>query len=100
MDINITELEKLVIENIALNDYTAINAARPETVEDVGGVWSDCLDCGPNEINRVSIPGVVSSLVKKGLVETNGETGRDACVYLTDRGLEAFKKLFPKKNGE
>ena len=80
---NITDNEAALIENIALNDYQ--DGAAPS---DRYQVWCDSLDCGPNEIPLTSIPGITSSLVKKGLVITNGET-----ISLTNAGVKAFDEL-------
>lgn len=84
-----TDLEAKLLRNIALNEFAPSNGATPETFEECGTVWSDCLDCGPEKIPSRSIPGLVASLVKKGLV---GSDRVDGC-WLTRDGFEAFKAL-------
>ena len=51
-------------------------------------VWSNCLidSCEVCETKQLS--GVVSSLVKKGLVSVTAKDTRDSCVQYTDRGHE------------
>ena len=89
---NITDLEKKVIENIAFNLYSPVNGEYPEDHIDTGS-WSDTIGSdGPNDdLILTQIPGIVSSLVKKELVTSNNES-----VMLTEKGYSIFKKLFPK----
>ena len=51
-------------------------------------VWSNCLidSCKVCETEQLS--GVVSSLVKKGLVNVTDKGTRDSCVQYTDEGLK------------
>lgn len=84
MSANVTHLERLVLVNIAENEYAPGNGMRPERADDAT-CWSDSIDCGPNTIAASSIPGVVSSLSKKGLVLAGGEG-----VTLTEAGFEAY----------
>ena len=86
-NMKLTGKEKIVLENIARNDYTTGNGAEPETVRDTY-CWADCVDCGPNNISRKSLPGIIGSLVKKGLVLTDGE-----CIELSEEGFNAYKSL-------
>jgi hypothetical protein len=44
--------------------------------------------------------GAVSSLVKKGLAQTDGQKGKDACVALTAEGWAALKAAMPEKVAE
>ena len=55
--INVTELEKQLIVNIAKNDYA--------NGDPTAWVWSDCLNSGPNNIETKSISG----MLKKDLQE-------------------------------
>jgi hypothetical protein len=82
-----TQLEAQMLRNIALNEFAPGNGRPPETFEECGTVWSDCLDCGPEKIPSKSIPGIVASLVKKGLVGTDRV---DGC-WLTKAGFEAWR---------
>lgn len=84
----ITDMERKLLTNIARNEYTPVNGAEPATNDDVYAVWSNCLDCGPHKIAATSIPGILSSLVKKGLADSDGEQ-----VSLTDAGFAAYKLI-------
>ena len=78
----ITENEKKMIVNIAENNFGD------------GPVWSDSLHEGPygEFVARTSFPGIVSSLVKKGLAGTWG-TGRESQVALTNNGYGEYNKI-------
>jgi hypothetical protein len=84
----LSELEFRLLQNIVLNDFTVVNGAEPESLDDVGPVWSNCLDQsgGPNYLRPRSIPGLVTALGRKGLLRTDGE-----CVSLTPDGFAAYK---------
>jgi hypothetical protein len=86
-DMKITDKERMVLENIARNDYTTLNGAEPECVRDTM-CWSDCVSDGPNNVPAKSIPGIIGSLVKKGLVITDGE-----CIELSKDGFNLYKSL-------
>lgn len=61
-----------------------------------GSVWSFSFNDDVQaycEVQPRSVPGIVSSLVKKGLVELVDEGTEDACTYLTDAGREAVLEL-------
>ena len=79
---NVTELENDVIMNGIVksgffDDYTN------------GIVWSDLLIDGCEITKPTQLPGVVSSLVKKGLITQEG-SGREASVHLTAEGYSHF----------
>jgi hypothetical protein len=88
---NITEKETKMLRNIAENDYAN---GRPGT-----WVWADCLDCGPEYLPVTSHGGIIASLSKKGLAESDGSgwchiDHRDqTCVRLTEAGLAAWQAL-------
>jgi hypothetical protein len=82
----LTELELRLLQNIALNDFQSCNGSEPPNFEACDPVWSNCLDCGPNDLRPRSIPGLVASLSKKGLIQTDGE-----CVSLTRDGFAAYQ---------
>ena len=86
---NLTPNETKMLRNIVLNDYQSLNGAEPASYDEVGGVWSNCLDCGPENIPASSRSGVVASLVKKGLAVVDGR-GDDATVGLTRAGYDAY----------
>lgn len=82
---NVTELERKMIAKIALNEFTYVNGEYPETLADIYWVWANMV------IETSADKGVFSSLVKKNIAKHDGGTGRDACVSLTQEGLDLFK---------
>jgi hypothetical protein len=90
--VKLTELEAKLLRNIALNDYQPLNGGEPKLFSQTSAVWSNCLDCGPETIAKKSIPGIVASLVKKGLVWTM-DAGTDSTIALTEAGFNAYKAL-------
>lgn len=83
---NLTANEAAVLHNIATNDFAPLNGDRPTTFAETGPVWSNCLGGVPSG----SIPGVVASLSKKGLVTCSGGRGDEATVSLTEEGFAAW----------
>lgn len=87
---NITAKEKTVLQLIAQNEYNSANYGIPEShMETV--TWCNCIDVGyiyddMEYPSQRSIPGIVASLVKKGLVDSNGET-----VGHTPLGFQTWK---------
>lgn len=93
----LTLLEKDVLIAIATNEYS--NEPGDE-------VWSFSIHYNCKQTTQVQLPGVVSSLVKKGLVhhraaDTEDKSDMDT-VYLTKEGIEVYKSLTvnAKKEGE
>lgn len=87
---NITEKEKTVLQLIAQNEYNTMNYGVPESANDTV-TWCNCIDAGyiyddMEYPSSASLPGIVASLVKKGLIDTNGET-----ISHTDAGFEYWK---------
>ena len=85
---NITTNEMQVIENIAINEMNSANWGIPEEAGDTW-TWVDCVaDLGHHNLKSwgKKISGVISSLVKKGLASTNGES-----IGLTEKGFQVFK---------
>lgn len=82
----LTELEKDVIIAIAKNEYSD-NPGDP--------VWTFIIEDN-TDLHSKQISGVVSSLTKKGLVDSNDE-GKDSTVWLTKNGVEEYHKLKVKK---
>jgi len=75
---NITEKEKTVLQLIAQNEMNPMNYGVPEIADDTF-TWCNCIDAGyiyehMTHPSSASIPGTVASLVKKGLLVSNGET--------------------------
>ena len=81
---NITELEKDVIIAIAENQY----ADTPDSP-----VWSWAIDYHTKITRKKQISGVVSSLVKKGLVISCVDYGTEGCVQLTMKGVEEYNRI-------
>lgn len=86
-----TVLEMMVLDNIALNSYQPTNYGKPETFDDTSDIWSWgnlILDSSAAEKPALkSLPGIVSSLSKKGLVSIGRGTGKDATIRLTETGF-------------
>ena len=73
---NLTYLERLALLNLRDNDFG-------------NGVWADSVnDSRHPSIPEKSIPGVISSLNKKGMVRSQGR-GRDAFIDVLQAGLDA-----------
>lgn len=85
-----TKLEAIVLHHIAYNLFQPGNGRRPEKFSDTSAVWSNTItDSNSTEVIRdTSLPGVVSSLSRKGLVVSDGE-----CTRLTEAGFEIWQKL-------
>ena len=87
---NITEKEKTVLQLIAQNEMNPMNYGVPETADDTC-TWCNCIDAGyiydhMTQPSMRSIPGIVASLVKKGLLSTNGES-----IAHTEAGFAIWK---------
>lgn len=80
----LTAAQTEMIKNIALNDFTNINGAEPQSLADIGWVWASTV------IETKSDKGVFMHLSMKGLVYHNNNKGCDACVTLTQAGLNAY----------
>lgn len=87
---NTTKKEKTVLQLVAQNEYNTMNYGVPESANDTV-TWCNCIDAGyiyddMEYPSSASLPGIVASLVKKGLIDTNGET-----ISHTDAGFEYWK---------
>ena len=80
----LTELEKDVIVAITENEFSNIPGDP---------VWSWSIADNAKITKTEQISGVVSSLVKKGLVETNDESGDNSTVELTEEGVREYRKI-------
>jgi hypothetical protein len=78
MNVNITEKEAAMLRNIAENDYANGDPSA--------WVWADCLECGPEHLPVASHGGLIASLSKKNLVDSD-----EGCVALTEQGLSAWR---------
>lgn len=78
---------------LTVNEIKVLDAvAKSEYGEGIRStVWTFTI--GDNsDLKPKSIPGVVSSLVKKGYLASFG-SGREACVAVTQSGVEAYEAL-------
>lgn len=82
-----TPLQEEMLTNIARSDYTTVNGAEPETVDDIGWVWANVI------IKNAEAKGVFASLVNAGWAEHSGGPKSDAAVTLTERGFKAYKRI-------
>jgi len=87
---NLTETEKKMLENIARSHYSESNGGEWKAYD---YVWADCLDQHPHPFKTTSVGGLVGSLVKKGLVESDGLKPAEACVCLTHTGVEIYNNM-------
>lgn len=81
---NLTELEKDVVRAIAENQY----ADAPDSE-----VWSFAIKYHTKVTRDEQICGVVSSLVKKGIVVATDGWQDDDTVQLTIKGVEEYNKI-------
>jgi hypothetical protein len=82
----LTPLEQDVLRGIYESDY-ADGGPRPDV-----WAWSLAVQVATPR----QIPGVVSSLVKKGLVKTTG-TGEEGSIYVTELGQQAAAEIGVKE---
>lgn len=84
----VTELERDVLAGIYASEYSDGPLAEP---------WSWSIRA--KVATKAQIPGVVASLVKKGLVRSNG-MGKEASVGVTERGYHVAVALGIRQAGE
>lgn len=82
VEMKLTKLEQRVISAFMLDDYVCDDGwDSPEAC-----TWIDGF-CDDSGISASEFPGVMSSLVKKGMIKTNGEM-----FSLTVRGINYIKQ--------
>ena len=81
-----TELQNLMLKNIARSEYSSVNGAEPESLSDIDWIWADTI------IEDAEDKGVFTSLVNAGLAVHSGGK-KDAAVTLTTAGFAAYKSL-------
>jgi len=86
--IQVTPLEYDMLKKIALNEYTTLNGAEPDTA-DQSSCWMDCI------VESKSDGAIFISLSKKGLINyfKDKEEPRESICELTNLGLAAYKKI-------
>lgn len=83
---NLTSLEKIVL--LAFNTY----ATAEGTKSDLGVSWTDATTLADaTSLKLNTIKGVIGSLVKKGLVQTDSEDSKAIC--LTEKGVDAHFQI-------
>ena len=80
----LTTLEEDVMEDIVKNDFYDLVGDQ---------VWSDCLHDSCQKCEKNQISGVVSSLVKKGMVKVHNKGTSAAAVEYTPAGLKYVEVL-------
>jgi len=88
---NITPLEALALNHYAFDEMNPVNGARPESADDVHCyVWID--ELAPHlDISMSAAKGVVSSLVKKGLVQVSSdEDPQERGLNFTEEGYRVW----------
>ena len=78
-----TKLQAEMIVAIAESEYTPLNGAVPETLEEAGSVWTNCIVYDQQD------KGVFTSLINAGLVDHSGK-GSDSVCSLTDDGFAEY----------
>lgn len=103
---NVTINEAMVLDCLAMNCYGDQNYSRPyeDRYENYGATWShSILDTGSkfkDVVKPKSLPGIVASLSKKGLVDVTPDSGHgnhDASVGLTRKGFDKWLELYPRE---
>ena len=80
-----TTLQMAMIKKIAENDYTATNGRKPETLDDIGEVWANCV------IEDAQDKGVFTTLLSANLVTHRTYKNKsDNSVSLTQKGLNIY----------
>lgn len=88
---NITEAEYSVLRSIARNEFAPNNGSEPSSYWEAS-TWSNTIDC--NFLTDCKCPtgkalsGVVSSLVRKGLLASSGDV-----VEHTEEGFSTYKEI-------
>ncbi|WP_327210131.1 hypothetical protein [Rhizobium leguminosarum] len=85
-----TDISKVetVVETLTDNEKKVLKALYHNTYGERGdGVYSHLIDDSdePTGLAKTSLPGIVGSLVKKGIAETEGMND-DKAIWLTDLG--------------
>lgn len=96
----LTANEIAVLNCIALNLYQQANGGRPESFEETTPIWAIAItDSTAPEADTLaasSLPGIVASLSKKGLVTCYADKHRkDDTITLTRAGYDAWVAAYP-----
>ena len=86
----LTNLEKQMLENIANSEYNDVTGYSPESAEETfGWYYPEYLDEG---MDTNQVRGVITSLVKKGLVTVDLDED-DNTISMTDDGFNTYKGI-------
>lgn len=89
MPTTLTPAESSVLKSIAYHEMNPGNGARPTSAQDVQTFcWAH--DFRPTGMSTAQTKGVLSSLVKKGLISIYEYDGTDNGVSFTPLGYEVF----------
>jgi hypothetical protein len=91
----LTDKELAVLDHIALNSFQPTNYSRPESYDQTSAIWANCItdSSSKRKISKESVPGVVSSLQTKGLVNCcDGDTRREDTIRMTQAGFDTWNK--------
>lgn len=91
----LTDLQKKMMIAIARSEFTVVNGAEPQTIDDVGEVWTNVIveslrDANKEEITTKVARGVWTSLLNAGLIDGYG--GRDGGTWFTEAGWEVYQR--------
>lgn len=94
----ITTSEHSVLRALLTNDFTAFNGGIPARYGMAldWAVWTADINSAaePSTVEGRALSGVVSSLVQKGLVSSEGG-GKNACTRLTEEGFKVAVEKGP-----
>jgi len=87
-----TNLEAIVLNNIAYHEMCPQNGAKPQSHRDACcWCWAD--DFAGDAMTVNACKGVLSSLVKKGFIVIHPNDPEDSEVDFTEAGFEAWKLI-------
>ena len=89
---NLTENEKDILNGIAYHEMSPVNSAKPECIQDTGTFcWVE--DFSNVNLTDDQVKGVLSSLVKKELINISKWDGQDTVVDFTPEGFTAWQSI-------
>jgi len=96
-DVNLTANEIDVLNGIAYHEMSSANTSKPKDISETG---TYCWAADFSDTLTVSqVKGVLSSLVKKGMIVVSPYDERDTIVDFTPAGFAAFQRYDDNRNG-
>lgn len=98
--INVTDNEHRILNAIARDLYQPVNGAAPTSFNDTSDVWTFSVvgTAAKNyQIKGKTFSGVISSLVKKGLIDSHKGDGTDqdmGTLGLTEAGYVVWESIY------